>query len=230
MFSIIIPMDWGRLEQFKQTKQAYDKMGHRKEFLIITRDYPKVIDYLLENKLMKNVTVIPYVHKVGFNPAKALNLGVKKSKYDQIIITSPEVKPKGKVLDQLKTLIGQNVICQVWDTDESGKVVASLVHRGYRSDTPAMYFLAMFNKKDIEAINGWDEEFMRGYGYEDNDFGDRWVRAGIPFVINEEIQGVHQYHPRLETIPGGLGVALNIYNQNNANGIVQCVKGLKVLK
>jgi predicted glycosyltransferase involved in capsule biosynthesis len=74
------------------------------------------------------------------------------------------------------------------------RIVASLVHKGFRDMTPAMYFLAMFNKRDIEAINGWDEAFMQGYAYEDDDFGQRWVRAGLPFQLREDIQGVHQYH------------------------------------
>lgn len=230
MFSIIAPLDKDRLKQFKVTKRLYDKMPQEKEFIIPTRTEFQVSRYLDKHDLTKDVRIFPYRYNDGFNPAMALNIGVRKAKYDHLIITSPEVMPKTKVLEQFKTLLGQNVIAQVWDEDENHKVAASLVHKGYRSDTPAMYFLAMFNKKDVEKINGWDEEFMRGYGYEDNDFGDRWVRAGLPFVVNEEIQGVHQYHPRLETIPGGLGVAMNIYNENDAKGIIKCQRGLKVLK
>jgi predicted glycosyltransferase involved in capsule biosynthesis len=221
-------MDTNRLEQFKVTKRAYDKMKQKKEFIIPTRS-KELAKLLMDNQLMKDVLVILYEHEVGFNPAKALNLGVKNAKYDHIIITSPEVKPKTAVLNQLETLLGENVVCQVWDEDENHKVTMSLVHKGFRDENPGMYFLAMFNKADIEAINGWDEEFMRGYGYEDNDFGARWVRAGLPFMINEEIQGVHQYHPRSETIPGGLNVALNLYNANNSNGIIKPLNGLNKL-
>ena len=221
-----MPMDTNRLEQFAVTKRLYDKMPQKKEFIIPTRSYDGVVKYLKAKKLMKNVRLLCYTVKAGFNVSKALNLGVRASKYDQIIITSPEVMPKTDVLGQLEKLIGQNVICQVWDEDENHKVVASLVHIGYRDMTPAMYFLAMFNKTDIEKINGWDEDFMLGYAYEDDDFGLRWVRAGIPFIISEDIQGVHQYHPRSETIPGGIGINFMKMNQNTDNGVIRCANGL----
>lgn len=227
MFSLIFPIDDNRLEQFHQTKLVYDAMPEEKEFILPTRSLDKVYYYLKEHNLMKDVRLIPYAHTVGFNPAKALNIGVRNARYDQVIVSSPEVKPKTEVLSQLKELIGQNVICQVWDEDENHKVIASLVHNGFRSENPGMYFLAMFNKRDIESINGWDEDFMHGYGYEDNDFGDRWNRAGLPFIIREDIEAVHQYHPRTETIPGGLGVNQRKHQDNNSKGVVWCENGLK---
>jgi hypothetical protein len=229
MFSIVMPMDLNRLEQFTVTKRLYDKMPQKKEFLIPTRNRFKLHKYLVEHNLMNNVRLLPYEVEVGFNPSKAFNLGVRASKYQQIIITSPEVMPKTDVLTQLEELIGQNIICQVWDENESHIVEASLVHNGYRDMTPAYYFLAMFNKSDIEKINGWDEDFMKGYAYEDDDFGERWKRAEIPFKVKEEIQAVHQYHPRTETVPGGSMVNYDKLQKNNADGVVRCINGLSKL-
>ena len=140
---------------------------------------------------------------------------------------TPEVKPTTDVLGQFKQELGKNLICQVWDENDSGKVMASLVHKGYRDDTPAMYFLALFNKSDIEKINGWDEDFMKGYAYEDNDFGERWNRAGLPFEVREDIQGVHQYHPRTETIRGGMATNKIKFDDNNDKGIITPENGLK---
>ena len=143
MFSIITPLDTNRLEQFKITKQAYDAMPQKKEFLIPTREIEKVDAYLTKHRLLRNVEFIPYEHERGFNCSKALNLGVRNAAYDHIVITSPEVKPTTDVLGQFKQELGKNLICQVWDENDSGKVMASLVHKGYRDDTPAMYFLAL---------------------------------------------------------------------------------------
>jgi hypothetical protein len=181
-----MPLDLGRFEQFAKTKLAYDQMDHEKEFVIPTRNYDKVAKYLEDKELYKNVRLIPYAHETGFNPSKAFNLGVKNAKYDTIIITSPEVIPLTPVLDQFSELKGKNVLAQVFDEAEDGGRIEhmgspALVHAGFRSESPAMYFLAMFNKADIEKINGWDEDFMAGYAWEDNDFGDRWVRAGSTF-------------------------------------------------
>lgn len=225
MFSIIAPMDTNRLEQFKVTKQIYDSFPEKKEFIIPTRSHDRIRDYLEDNGLTKDVTLIPYKHKAGFNPSLPLNIGVKRAKYSNLIITSPEVKPKTRVLEQLSAKLDKNVVCQVYDADSEGKLT-SLVNTTYRSDTPAMYFLAMFKKADIEAINGWDEDFMLGYAYEDNDFGDRWVRAGLPFEVRDEIQAIHQYHERLETIRNGSSINFEKMCWNKDNNVIRPRNGL----
>lgn len=201
-------------------------MPQKKEFLMPTRTIEKVWPYLQENDLTDDVFMIPYTHKRGFNCSKALNLGVAEATYESVIITSPEVKPTTNVLEQLSDCIGANIICQVADEGEDGRITQVLVSPGYRSDSPAMYFLAMFNKSDIIKINGWDEDFMKGYAYEDNDFGERWNRAGIPFAVRDDIQGVHQYHPRSETIKGGMAINKMKFDDNNDKGVVKCVNGI----
>ncbi len=226
MFSIIIPMDPNRLEQFTNTKRAYDAMPQKKEFVILTRHEPEIKKYLEEHNLSRDIRIIPYTVETGFNCAKALNLGVLNAKYSSIIITSPEVKPTTPVLEQLKKVLGTNVICQVIDEDEHHNLVKSLVNSRFRSESPRMYFLALFNKADIEKINGWDEDFMKGYAYEDYDFGARWARAKIPFVMRDDIQGVHQYHPRGETIPGGHEINRQKFKENERAGIIKCTNGL----
>lgn len=218
-------MDTNRLEQFKVTKRLYDEMPFEMEFNIPTREKEAVAQYLKEHELDRNVNLIPYTVDKGFNPSKAFNIGVRASKYPQIIITSPEVKPTTDVLEQLSHLIGKNVVCETWDEWHDGRLTL-LVSSTYRADSPFMYFLAMFNKSDIEKINGWDEDFMNGYAYEDNDFGERWNRAGIPFEIHEEIKGTHQYHPRNETIQNGTQINFEHFNENTDNGITYCKNGL----
>jgi GT2 family glycosyltransferase len=226
MFSIIMPIDTNRLEQFTITKREYDKMPQVKEFIMPTRSFKEVAQYLDDNALWKDVKLVKYTHKLGFNPSKALNLGVRNAKYDQIIITSPEVKPLTDVLGQLEGFIGRNVVCQVFDAKGDGTEGISLVNKNFRGDNPGMYFLAMFNRSDIEKINGWDEEFMKGYAYEDNDFGERWKRAGLPFEVVDEIRGFHQYHPRSETIPGGMVKNQQHFYNNTDNNITYCKNGL----
>ena len=226
MFSIITPLDSNRLEQFKATKQTYDSMPQKKEFIIPTRSELEIRKYFSEYDLGKDVRIIPYTVEVGFNCSKALNIGVRNAQYSSIIVTSPEVRPITPVLEQLEKVLGTNVICQVFDEDEHNNVIKSLVNTGFRSESPRMYFLAMFNKADIEKINGWDEDFMRGYAYEDDDFGARWNRAKLPFVMRDDIQGRHQYHPRKKTISGGLSINRQKFKQNNAAGIIRCANGL----
>lgn len=226
MFTIVMPMDDDRFEQFAVTKRLYDAMPQKKEFIIPTRKELQVSRWLDDNGLMKDVRIIPYKHDEGYNASKALNIGVRYARSKYIIITSPEVKPSTDVLKQFSESLGKNIICQVADQDENGNL-SILVSSIYRSDTPAMYFLALFNKADIEKINGWDEDFMKGYAYEDNDFGERFLRAGLEFEVREDIQGVHQYHPRAETVPNGLNINARKFHENSEAGVVYCTNGLK---
>jgi hypothetical protein len=228
VFSIVAALDPNRLEQFQKTKRVYDNMPFEKEFIIPTRNELKVARYLDDNKLMKDVKIIPYTVEKGFNCSKALNIGVRNAKYNNIIITSPEVKPRPDVLEKLSEVLDQNVICRVWDEDETEKVYSVLVQEGYRDQTPAMYFLAMFRKEDIKKINGWDENFMDGYAYEDNDFGERWVRAELPFIVRDDIEGTHQYHPRGETVPNGAAINNQHFLDNRDQGVIYCQNGLSV--
>jgi len=70
---------------------------------------------------------------------------------------------------------------------------------------------------------------MKGYAYEDDDFGARWVRAGIPFVVRDDIVGLHQYHPRIVSIHGGTVINRRKLEQNNARGVIKCSNGLSKL-
>ena len=100
MFSIIMPLDDNRLEQFKNTKRVYDAMPQKKEFIIPTRSKAKLRKYFDKYDLGRDVRIIPYTIEAGFNCSKALNIGARSAKYSSIIITSPEVKPITPVLEQ----------------------------------------------------------------------------------------------------------------------------------
>lgn len=225
MFSIIMPIDDNRMEQFKVTKRIYDGFPQKKEFVMPTRSLDGVRRYMKTHGLMSNVRLIPYSIDTPFNPSKALNIGVRESRYDLLIVTGPEVKPTTPVLEQLSALLDRSVMCQTFDEDESGNL-SSMVNLNHKNWSPQPYFLAMFQKAGVEAINGWDEDFMLGHAYEDDDFGARWVRAGLPFEIHEEIQAIHQYHPRSENQPGGAARNEQLFNSNNANGVIRPRRGL----
>ncbi|MHA2040177.1 MAG: galactosyltransferase-related protein, partial [Promethearchaeota archaeon] len=131
------------------------------------------------------------------------------------------------VIDQFRELERGNYVCQVWDEDKDNNRTISLVNKHFRNETPGFYFLAVYKKEDILAINGWDEDFMGGCGWEDNDFGERFVRADLPFEIRDEIEGQHQYHFRWYT---DLQRNMELYEKNKANNVVRCVNGISKLE
>ena len=223
MISIIMPLEEDRVDLFEKSIEVYVKQ--------ITKNVP--IEFIIPTRTLKSIYVegvptvtVPYEwNEDTFNPAMALNLGVSHANYDTVIITSPEVMPITDVLSQLVDEIGNNVICQVFDQEEDGTTGMSLVNSNFRSNHPSMYFLAMFNKKDIETINGWDEDFMKAYGYEDDDFGCRFTRAGLTFKVRDDIQALHQWHHRPHSQEGVQKGSQLLY-QNSADGVIRPKNGM----
>ena len=194
--SIVMPCETNRIPLLLESIKAYESFG-----------VPEDVEFIIVSRTIKNGQ-LPFNHKLVtydwtltpdfFNPSLALNLGVKASKYDNIIITCPEVKPYTNCLQQLQQLERGNYVCQTFDMHENGtRRQKPLVNSEFRFEHPGFYFLALYKKEDIEAINGWDLNFMYGWAWDDNDFGERFVRAGLEFQILDDIQAEHQYHPRL---------------------------------
>jgi GT2 family glycosyltransferase len=48
-----------------------------------------------------------------------------------------------------------------------------------------------------KAIGGFNEEYTQGYGYEDNSFRDRIIKAGILVVLNDDLLVTHQWHAKV---------------------------------
>jgi len=223
--SIVMPCEENRIPLLMFTLGTYIKKGfpfERVEFIVVSRTIEDFNLPALDIKLVK--------YKWGgeyFNPAMALNLGVKNAKYKNIMITCPEVIPVTNVLEQLNRNIRGNYICQVFDQGKDGERTMSLVNSSFRA-TPNMYFMAVFKKEDIEAINGWDEDFMGGYAWEDDDFGRRFIQAGIKYTMKDSIVGEHQYHPRFKLNTDGS--ARNKYildNKQRNNTHYYCKNGLR---
>lgn len=223
---MIMPCDRHRISLMKITLQKYIEFGFPSDIEIIvpTRTINNINEIIedppIPMMLVKYDNGGPY-----FNPAKAFNLGVIQTKYDNIIITGPDISPKTNVLQQFSEADTGCYVAQVFDLNEDESVRLSLVNNQFRGNHPGFYFLAIYQKKDIYYINGWDEDFLAGKAYEDNDFGERWVRAGLPFNIREDIQANHLFHLRVDD-PRGLIINQRLLHKNRENGVIKPKNGL----
>lgn len=219
--SIVVPCDSHRYDLFKTTYATYMAYGIpeglKVEFIIVSRT--------IKSTDLPGVRVINYEHSgEHFNPSKALNLGVSAAKYSTIFITSPEVKPVTNILEQYTHLPPGNYICRAYDQSEVG-VVTDLVRTGLKDHIPSMYFLGIFRKSDIEKINGWDENFMAGFSWEDIDFGERFSRAGLQFTVRDDMRVLHMYHPRNYNTPGW-DINWGVLQKNIESNATRCKNGL----
>lgn len=228
--NIIMPCDTQRLNLLYKTLDKYKEfnLGEEVEFIIVTRSIEAI-----DNIWSLNLKVIHYKwDKPTFSPVMAFNIGILNSAYDNVIITSPEVRPITNVIEQFNELGRGNYISQVFDCDPQENHIMSLVNTSFRAH-PGMYWLAMYKKEDIVAINGWDNGFMDGYAYDDDDFSKRFVRAGHTFKVMNDITAEHLWHKR-SSASGNDRVDLDhnliLFRKNMNSNVVRCENGLEQLK
>lgn len=225
-------MEEGRIPLYKNTMDEFEKYGFPEELeiLIVSRTIKDLA--LVEYKDI-DVKLINYEWKGAyFTPSMGFNEGVKVAKYDNLVIAYPEVKPITNFFGILKGLPRKNYLSTVWDIGEKGNRTQVLVSKGFRYSTPAFYFLAVYKKEDILKINGWDEEFMKGYWYDDDEFGWRLHASGADWEIRSDIQGEHQYHSRAfytKTKEDRMGMTLNQerYYSLIKGTLFKCKNGIK---
>ncbi len=157
----------------------------------------------------------------AYNPAYSINLGVKQSSGDIIVLTSPEVvnaSTNAEIIAQEFTTPGSRFLLG-WMDELPASLVAPHIndlsveklkalckipgnaamcrddvpHRPWK---PENYFLGILRKSDFINIGGIDERFMGSIAYEDNFFAHCCEHAGFPAQICTKIAGIHLSHSR----------------------------------
>jgi hypothetical protein len=161
-------------------------------------------------------------------PARAWNVGFQKATGDLFYCISSEVvQDEGNVL-RAKALglayEGEAAIFGACHNStpenlvvgaEPGLLVSSKMTR-------PLGFIACIPAIKIREIEGFDEEFMKGFWYDDDDFYLRLWQSGVDFIFDDSIHGIHLDHPRpvLDTQKGMDGIATNrTYMQQKHNTI-----------
>lgn len=219
MLSFIIPCEDSRKDYLLSALIKYQGMKYAAdcEFLIVTHSLQPIKDF-------SNVTtiMIPKINLPWINPCQSFNEGVKLAKNKYIVITGPEMLPVTDVIPQLMSEIdNDSVVCRVYE--DKGDISNS----NLRCEHPGFYFLAMYKAEHIWDINGWDEDFLYGIGYDDNDFGERWIRAGHKHKMVDYIIAYHRSHTRADSF--GLPTNAHLLNRNRTRG-PKCLNGLVKLE
>jgi len=63
------------------------------------------------------------------------------------------------------------------------------------------HFCSAITRTNMAKLNGFDERFARGIGYDDDEIIARIKMLGIQLVIEDNISVIHQHHPSLWTGP-----------------------------
>lgn len=148
-------------------------------------------------------------------PARAWNHGFSKVKTDYVICLSSDVVLEQNAARIIEALIqGPPVVVfgKCVDDGPLPLVKSATPNLLCGADHPRpLGFIMALPMWAVRTIGGYDEAFMDGLWYEDDDFTLRLARLGLPFVFDDRVSGTHRHHERpvLETTEGQRKIAHN---------------------
>jgi glycosyltransferase involved in cell wall biosynthesis len=183
-------------------------------------------EYLSEFPFLKIIRIEPE-DKWYVNPCIPFNIGIRTAVGSIIILQNPECLHVHDVLtyvdeniqdndyltmstfsmnnentQKLDEYIENDTIMQFINTlpphiatVSSEEYVGWYNHSKYRP--VYFHFCAAMTRKNIEKLNGFDERFAEGIGFDDNDFIQRIDRLGLNKKIVDDITVIHQNHPHV---------------------------------
>lgn len=180
--------------------------------VVIVEDSKNYIDGVYHNTLIsiidkyKNIINIKHLinERVTYNPASSFNIGVNNSLGEKIILTNPECAHVCNILEYIDKNDTNNykvfgcllVDCIDIDVNEFSKIKYIsrnfwYQHSQHRNER--YHFCSCINKNDYNLVEGFDESYSNGIGFDDNDFVKKIETANINFEI---IDIPYVYHIR----------------------------------
>jgi len=184
--------------------------GARNDFEVIVISDPKDSDE--ERKALSSLP--PFVKVVtspsrSSNPAQAFNFGATLSSGEFLILTNPECFHQTDVLAGLDTRFFQNrsqyIVCACLYINgyptgihNFGEFTYSSLGWYQHSDhnNRLLHFCSALPKDLFSKIGGFDEEYKDGICYEDADFREKVLAAGIPAIPADDLIVLHMDHSR----------------------------------
>jgi GT2 family glycosyltransferase len=213
-YSLIMPY-YKRSTQLRSTLMSLERIypqRHDYEVILINDAKCAVVNqenYLLKNLIKEfspkiNIRVVQGGSLDSWNPAAAFNQGVEMANGDYMIITNPECVHRSNVLGGLDEEFAKNpncyVVCSCFaiketDLNPGDKLPPGHWYQHSQYRNVEVHFCSALSRETYEAIGGFDEEYAKGMGFDDDDFRQRLRRAKVPFVHRDDLVVIHLAHP-----------------------------------
>lgn len=148
-------------------------------------------------------------------PARAWNQGFHAASSDLLYLISSEVVQEAGNIAKAKFLARDGdvaVFGACHNSEARNLVVGAEPGLLVSSKMPRpLGFICCLPRSRVLSIGGFDEEFMGGFWYDDDDLFLRLWRSGLDFLFDDSIHGIHLDHdrPDLETAKGQAGIKRN---------------------
>lgn len=147
-------------------------------------------------------------------PARAWNAGFKAASGDTLMCISSEVVLDEGCIDRLREQVDSNtaIFGACHNSVDKNMVIGADPGLLVSTKMPRpLGFIVAMPAARVEEIGGFDEDFMGGFWYDDDDFFLRLWNTGVRFVFDDAVHGVHLDHdrPDLATPAGRRGIERN---------------------
>jgi glycosyltransferase involved in cell wall biosynthesis len=168
-------------------------------------------------------------NKWYINPCVTFNIGLREAKGSIIVLQNPECLHVHDVLTYLSERINDSnyISLSAYGLDPQSEPILlrnitndtvieyfkSLPQQAYYGGSAAgwynhskfrpvhFHFCSAMSRKSMSMLNGFDERFANGIGYDDDELIARIRKLGLTLIIEDNVSVIHQYHPTLWESP-----------------------------
>jgi len=207
-----------RQEQLNKTLESFKKYDPKEFFVVIVDDCSR--EKIVLPELSFEVTKLRMENKTWVMGDPAWNTGLSyalKKNPDIIIIQNAECWHNGDILSYAKGVTAENYITFGCYSQAQGEEPGSVINpRGATFDgesawynhpvyrPKAYHFCAAITADNMRKINGFDERFCYGVGFDDDYLLHQIRCLGLKVEITTEPFVVHQWHEHTK-FPGDEG-------------------------
>lgn len=141
-------------------------------------------------------------------PSRAWNKGLEAATGDFIYMISSEVVQDEGNVDKARDICQDHRTAVFGACDNSERVqLVTGAPPGLLASSKMprpLGFIACTTRHSLRVAGGWDEGFMQGFWYEDDDLWYRVWNTGVRFVFDDSIHGVHIHHDHPHLVKAGI--------------------------
>jgi len=239
MKTTLLITTFNRAELLKNSLERLTYLTKPDDLLVVddgSQDNTKQVVYSFEGKLPVRYI---YNHSLGWTICSfARNIGIKNTDAEIIITSEPELLFMTDVIAQMLKYHDENPSCVISAGSiyhmqphtpmnygfikdpksalhDTGFEVHEIQPRSYhpqklvKTEGWVAPFSALYEKKWLMDINGWDEDFPAIYAFDDTDLLTRLRINGLGQRICNDIECLHQWHNKLPLDTGGHAMKVN---------------------
>lgn len=163
------------------------------------------------------------------NPCVTFNIGLREAKGDIIVLQNPECLHVHDILSYFITNVDDSkyisisaygldpettkILPQHYENNSVKELLESLPQRRYIGGTALgwynhsrhrpvhFHFCSAMTRLNMSKLNGFDERFALGIGYDDDELIARIKILGLKLVIEDSVSVIHQYHTSIWNPP-----------------------------